>query len=253
MKVYGSITSIFQNQSILLQTLKSLHAQTNKLDKIYVYLSETPYLIDTGFEAKTITFEPLADYLRHHTDVFQLEWTENIGSYRKLLPLLQTKWEEDCLILTFDDDTEYHPNLVATMRKDYEEHTCVINYRGFTPNCQHLQEITYENRKPVLENKSLWNFPTGKGGVLYHPSFFHATKNLIFEKALYTKHCATADDIWFFLVRVCNNVPCYLARKPWMTNDRTQPTGLCFVYNVGLTNTNNMQNTIRLLQDLQYL
>ena len=31
----------------------------------------------------------------------------------------------------------------------------------------------YLNAKPVENYRNLFNFPTGKGGILYHPSFFH--------------------------------------------------------------------------------
>ena len=43
--VYISITSIFQNQDILLQTLQSIMNQTRKPDKIFLYLSEESYII----------------------------------------------------------------------------------------------------------------------------------------------------------------------------------------------------------------
>jgi hypothetical protein len=34
-------------------------------------------------------------------------FTENIGPHRKLLPLLSRKWNEDCVIMTTDDDLGY--------------------------------------------------------------------------------------------------------------------------------------------------
>ena len=52
--IYISLTSIFQNQNILLKTLKSIKEQTLKPNKCIIYLSEEPYLLDEGFKDKII-------------------------------------------------------------------------------------------------------------------------------------------------------------------------------------------------------
>ena len=57
MKVYVSLTSIYQNQNILIKTLQSITNQTKLPDKCYIYLSEKPYLLDTGFQNKLISTE----------------------------------------------------------------------------------------------------------------------------------------------------------------------------------------------------
>ena len=106
MKIYISLTSIFQNQNILLKTLKSIKEQTLKPNKCIIYLSEEPYLLDAGFKDKIINNE--LNILLKENELFEITWCENIGPYRKLLPLLKKKYEEDCLIITIDDDTEYH-------------------------------------------------------------------------------------------------------------------------------------------------
>lgn len=53
--VYVSLTSIFKNQSKLLRTLVSITKQTYSPNKIFLYLSETPYILDSGFKKKKIT------------------------------------------------------------------------------------------------------------------------------------------------------------------------------------------------------
>ena len=50
MKLYVSLTSIFDNQDILIETIKSILNQTKKSDNIYFYLSENPFLLDKGFK-----------------------------------------------------------------------------------------------------------------------------------------------------------------------------------------------------------
>ena len=53
--VYISITSIFKNQNELFLTLKSILTQSQKPDKIYIYLSEDKSFFDNGFTNKKIT------------------------------------------------------------------------------------------------------------------------------------------------------------------------------------------------------
>ena len=58
---------------------------------------------------------------------------KNTGPYRKLLPLLKDKWDEDCIIITLDDDVIYYTKLIKNLVNDYNKHKCSIGYRGFTP------------------------------------------------------------------------------------------------------------------------
>ena len=109
MNIYVSLTSIFQKQNQLLETLKSIKNQTLKPTKCYIFLSVEPYLLDLGFKNKKLN-NNLQDYIDSNY-IFEIRWCENIGSYRKLLPLLKEKWNENCIILTMDDDIYYNINL----------------------------------------------------------------------------------------------------------------------------------------------
>lgn len=219
-KVYISLTSIFNNQHILLQTLCSIITQSVKPDKIFLYLSEEPYLLDTGFKNKIITNENLINFLLNNNNIVEVIWVKNIGSFRKLLPILKKKWNEECIIITIDDDTIYKNNLIENLIKDYEKYRCVISYRGFTPYFDNFNNFDYEKRDQV-NNLSLYNFPTGKGGILYKPKFFHQTNNLIFNEEIFTNTCNVGDDIWFYILRIKNNVKCYIDGKEYMTGDNT--------------------------------
>ena len=112
MNIYISITSIYQKQQYLLQTLTSIKEQTQKFDHCYIYLSEYPYLFDCGFRDRIITNKKLYLFLKYNSDLFSVIWTENTGPYRKLLPLLTDKQKEDCIIITADDDTVYDKNMI---------------------------------------------------------------------------------------------------------------------------------------------
>jgi hypothetical protein len=248
--VYISITSIFQNQNILLETLKSIINQSKMPDKIFLYLSEEPYLLDEGFQNKKITDIQLLDFINNN-QIISINWVKNTGSYRKLLPLLKDKWEEDCLIITIDDDTVYDSHLIQNLINDYYEQKCVVGYRGFTPSFDKVENFNYLKKKKEVQKLSLYNYLTGKGGILYKPEFFHKTQDLIFNHEIYLNFCHTADDIWFYIVRLLNNINCYIDdNKNWLTKDNTKSGLYVHFNNINNNNTVVFRNTIEKLKDL---
>lgn len=254
MKIFVCLTSIFQNQEILLKTLKSICNQSLKPDKCFLYLSEKPYLLDEGFKNKKFE-NNLKNFLNEQKELMKIIWCDNIGPYRKLIPILEKKIDKNCLIITVDDDTEYDVDLIKNMVSDYEKFKCCISYRGFTMNYQgDLTKLNYEERLPLLKN-NIFNFHTGKGGVLYHPSFFKKTKDIIFQKKIYKECCPTGDDIWFNFMRIANNIPCYVDNKKYMTKDNTKEKyGLYINFNcVNNLNTLNIKKTVEKLIELKVL
>ena len=252
--IYVSLTSIFQKQDVLLETLRSMLVQTVMPTKIFLFLSKNPYLLDSGFPNKQITNTYLKHFLEKHSYIINVIWVGNKGPYRKLIPILRKKWTEDCIIITIDDDTVYDNRLIENLVNDYKKHNCVINYRGFTPKIDKIDKLKYV-KTSFFKNKCLYNFPTGKGGVLYTPAFFHKTHNLIFNKDIYLNKCKTADDVWFMLVRVANNVECYLDNnKPFMKKDNNCNALSLFgnYNNKNNKNTQQIQETIQRLKEMQY-
>lgn len=248
-----SLTSIYDNQDQLLLTLRSIQSQKTLPDKCYLYLSEQPYLLDKGFKNRQLN-PKLSDYLHRHKALFKVKWCDNLGPYRKLLPLLKKKWDQDCLIITVDDDTIYCSKLVDHYLRDYDRYHCCISYRGFTPALTHsLKEISYY-KYDTLNPTYLYNFHTGKGGVIYHPSFFHRTKDIIFDRSIYDQCCATGDDIWFNFMRIANGIPCHVEYKNYLIHDQTTSYSLYKNFNMkNDLNTTNIQKTITKLISLGYL
>ncbi len=248
--VYISLTSIFKNQDILLKTLQSIMKQTRLPDKIFLYLSEESYILDTGFKDKKITNSNLLKFINNNSIIY-IKWVKNTGSYRKLLPLLKDKWDEDCIIITIDDDTLYDTHLIENLINDYNKQNCVIGYRGFTPSFDKPENFDYLKRVK-LQHLSLYNFFTGKGGILYNPQFFHKTHDLIFNDKIYLDTCPTCDDIWFYIVRLLNNVKGYLDNKNWLEKDLTG-SGLYSNFNThNNNNTSSFKNTFEKLKELEY-
>lgn len=251
-----SLTSIFQNQHILLKTITSLLKQTITNFKIYIWLSSDPYLIDTGFTNKIITNNNLLTLINDNNNI-EIKWCENIGPYRKLLPVLKENWVNDCLIITLDDDIVYHPKLIENLINDYNEYNCCINYRGYTMDFNSIKDIEYRKKKQLIP-KYLYNFSTNGAGTIWHPSFFHNTKDLIFNEKLYMKLCPTADDIWYNFCRIANQVECYLnidkEERPYVLKWNTQNWALYKKYNwVNNRNTKYIKNVINKFLELNIL
>lgn len=245
--IYVSVTSIYKNQDELYLTLKSIINQSLQPNRIYVYLSEDKSFFDNGFSNKKITNIKL-NKLINNNSLIKVFWGNDIGPYGKLLPLLKKKWNEDCFIITIDDDTIYDEHLIKNLVSDYNLHKCVINYRGFTPKMNKLEDFEHDTRdKSKL--KYLFNFPLGKGGVLYKPEFFKKTGNLIFDDEIYKKTCDKQDDIWFYIVRILNNVDCYIdKKKKWMKTD-ISTEGLWRNFNKkNNSNTNAYHKTLNMIK-----
>ena len=190
-------------------------------------------------------------YLGYYLNSIDIKWVKNTGSYRKLLPLLKDKWDEDCIIITIDDDSIYDTHLIENLIDDYNEQNCVIGYRGFTPLFDKLENFDYV-KHDKLQHLSLYNFFTGKGGILYKPQFFHKTHDLIFNDKIYLDTCPTCDDIWFYIVRLLNNVKGYIKHKNWHVKDLTRG-GLFQSFNSkNGTNTKAFKNTFEKLKKLKY-
>ena len=250
--VYISLTSISSNQDRLYQTLTSIISQSIRPDKIFLFLSEEPYILDKGFKDKKITYGNLLNLIKNNS-IIEIKWTKNIGSYRKLLPLLKEKWEEDCIIITIDDDTVYHNKLIENLIIDYNNHKCVIGYRGFLPLFQNINDFDYFRKRTNIDNSSLYNFLTGKGGILYKPQFFHKTKDLVFDESIYMNTCDKQDDIWFYIIRIINNINCYIGKYDWLKKEITGK-GLYEHFNkTKYANTNAFKNTINVLQERGYI
>ena len=77
--IYISLTSIFKNQDILLKTLQSIIKQTRQPDKIFLYLSEESYILDTGFKDIKITNSNLLKFINDNS-VIDIKWVKNTGT-----------------------------------------------------------------------------------------------------------------------------------------------------------------------------
>ncbi len=254
-EVYVSLTSIFANQRRVACVLRSLVEQTRPPDRIFLHLSEEPYLKDAGFPGRNLTEDELVSTLDRYRDRVEVRWVPNRGPYRKLLPLLAELYgrEEHFAVLTVDDDTEYHPGVVEALLGDGAPVRCL---RGFAIAAEcpgDLGRWGYFRRRRISQGTALMSFSTGVGGVLYRREAFEAVKDILLDESIYLDCCPTNDDIWFNFLRIANGVPMTVVDAPYVTLDRTnRETSLWKNFN-GAGNNQQIRSTAKRLVEMGLL
>lgn len=210
-----TLTSIRSRLENLVKVIESLHQQRLMPQRIELYLSELPYLLDEGVSRN----DPLVQALEQFPLV-KVVWVENTGPYRKILPFLQGHFdaspEEEKLFVTVDDDTLYPEYFLSTLYEKYLEHDCVVAFRG-----RHIEmsgaaipsysEWTQGKADPVLSN-----VPTGKDGILYSTKFF--TREFL-DMAAARSLAPTGDDLWIRWHCAMNGVPALILNPEACTSD----------------------------------
>ncbi len=205
MKVIVGLTTIFDRQKQCGRTLRSLLSQTTVPDEIWLFVSSKPHLLDKGIQPYCL--EPSLYEITNSDKRIHVEWTENTGPYRKLLPLLKKYWqEENTVVITCDDDVFYTNRFIEEALRLYKEKKCCIGFMGTRIE----NTFQYELFKEAKGTQDLWNLPKGCGGILYSPAWF--SNKEIFD----WKDYPTCDDLWFAAWRIAAGVECYIAELSTM-------------------------------------
>ena len=191
-----SLTTYPERINIVSKTIKSLLNQTVQAQKIILWLAEEQ------FPNKEQDLPE--DLLNLRNDIFEIEWCNDIRSYKKLIPAL--KKYPNKVIVTCDDDVIYKSNCIELLYKAYLEdkntiwchrgHYIKIRKNAILPYCNWIKCVNY--------NKPTYNIlQTGVGAVLYPSNCFY--KDVLDEK-LFMDIAYDTDDIWFWAMAVLNNV-----------------------------------------------
>ena len=202
-KIIASLTSYPLRIETVHLTVQSLLNQTIKADKLILWLSPEEF---PGMEN-----DLPSELLYLSKNGLEIEWCNNIRSYKKLIPALKKYRDE--IIITFDDDLIYNNKTLEILydyHKKYKKDIIVHRItRMFYNESNELEpfkrEYYYDNRKikdnylDVLKKPSYFNKLTGCGGCLYPPGCFH---NDVFNEEIFMQNAPTSDDIWFWLQAV---------------------------------------------------
>jgi len=191
-KVIVGLTSIPPRFESLHVTLDSLHNQTPKPDKIYLYIAD----YYERFKQK-VTLESLPKFLFDY-DLLEIKTGKDYGPISKLFVSLQNETDDDSIIVTCDDDLIYDNGwLDALICNSNRLPDKAVGYRGRVLG----RTLTYQRTKCIstnrLPNDTAVDIVTAVRGWAYKRKFFHADYILEWEKTR-KKHpyIFFNDDIW---------------------------------------------------------
>ena len=185
--------------------LERLINQTVRPDRIILYLSEE------NFPGKEKDLPERLLEMRQFG--IEIRWCEgDIRSYKKIIPALE-EFPEDILI-TIDDDIYYDLDLIEKLYDSYKRFPEAISAlrvhkMEFDEENQLLPYNEWKNQySEILNEPSMWLFPTTGGGTLFPP---HSLSEEVMNKEKFMELCPNADDVWIKFMAVLNNTPVVLA------------------------------------------
>ena len=195
MSLIVTLTSTSVRLTVLKHTLISILDQTHKPDRIVLCISKEPYLVDAGIKE-------LPNWLNAMNEMGDLEinWVENTGPYRKLIPVYQQASHEDWIV-TCDDDVIYSPGWLASLVATGKEYpTAIVCGRARRPVTNAWgRRQSYLNWQVVpLGSLGKELLPIGISGVLYRKPLLDEN---IMSNDDFIELAPKQDDLWFHLAR----------------------------------------------------
>lgn len=190
MSIIVSLTSTYSRLEILRYTLISLTEQLKKPDLILVNLSKDAYLMDEGVDVLPEWF------LSFYEKGVQVNWVENTGSYRKLLPVLSEAKDDD-VIVTCDDDVIYAPYWLSELLRtadEFPEYIVCGRARNPSKNVFNKQQSYLHWSVVSPGSKGQHLVPIGIAGVVYRKKLLDF--EFIMNKA-FLQEAPKQDDLWF--------------------------------------------------------
>lgn len=198
-----SLTSFPERMNEVHYALYSLLTQTFKPEKVILWLAEEQF----PNREKDIPQE----VLKLQKNGLEIDWCEDIKSYKKLIPSLEKY--PDKIIITTDDDIFYEKDLIERLVEAHKNNpNNIICHRAHKIKLSNGKFAPYKKWKKKYNGykPSFLNFFTGVGGVLYPVNSLYKD---ITNRELFTKLAPKADDIWFWAMAVLNNTKIVVPQK----------------------------------------
>ena len=226
-KIIASLTTSPERINTVSNTIKTIMNQTTKADEIVLYLAREQF--ENGERSLPASLLKLKEY------GLQIKWTNDIKSYKKIIPALK-EYKND-IIITFDDNICYEKDTIETLYNSYLENPKFIQANRIW----HIKlkdgkikpldkSYLYWNEEKYGE-ASLFNTIIGCGGVLYPPGSLY--KDVLNEEK-FQEVIPFQDDIWLWGMAVLAGTKIKL-NKGYKTNlitvENTQKTRLCKIDN----------------------
>lgn len=133
----------------------------------------------------------------------QIGYTNDIRSYKKLIPTIKKYPESICV--TIDDDVLYNFDLLENLINSYNKDKATIH-------ASRVHRITFNHKGEInpyndwefghgSPSASIYNFATGCGGILYPP---HTLLDDVLDEETFMELAPCADDVWFYAMAIAN-------------------------------------------------
>ena len=207
-KVIVSLTSFPPRFANIHLTLKSLLLQTDKPDKIVVYL---------GADSSRGQFTKEMIDLEKYGVEYRIDSERNLKSHKKYFYAMQ-EFADD-IIITADDDVYYPSNWLSGFLKSYKRFPNAVSARRVHLMKKNGNELAFynywEDQCRRVKSPSFSLIATGCSGILYPP---HCLKSEAFDEITFRELCFDADDIWLKCMEVLSDVPVV-----WVKNWEVDP------------------------------
>ena len=192
-QIVVSLTSYPKRIGTVNQVIETLLCQTLEPKMIVLWLADSQFP-----NRESDLPEQLTSLISSR---FQIRWTGDTRSYKKLIPALKA-FPED-IIITVDDDILYQPEMVERLVRGYRKYPeCIQCHRCTTFNYPSLDGVTIiPNASKVYPIPTYLHKVTGCGGCLYPPHSLHPDA---LREELFMGLAPTNDDIWFWLMGALN-------------------------------------------------
>lgn len=194
-KIIVSLTSFPAALPYAAQAIRSILRGSLLPDKIVLYLDTQK------FPNGTLPAE--IEALKTEFPLFEVRFAPaEIRSYKKLIPALKD-FSED-VIVTIDDDINYHPDLLrdlVAMHKRVPDAIVAHRVRKVNLDAPYRKWRKYKWYDFIFKkiHRNHLAMQTGVGGVLYPP---HSLDEQMLDPKLFMEMAPTVDDVWFWAAAV---------------------------------------------------
>lgn len=192
-----NLTTTLQRLEVCRISLASILMQSRMPDRINLWVSAAPYLLDKGISDGELLQTLIESIPVKDRDRIAVRWVDNTGPYRKLIPALREASEDD-VVITADDDIFYGRSWIEKMLDASERFPNEV----IAPRVRQVKRNAWGGaisylywpivRKPVCMESDF--AVTFGGGAVLSRSFFREAD---IHNDDYLSVAPTSDDLWF--------------------------------------------------------
>ena len=143
--------------------------------------------------------------------------------------------------------------IIINYINDKKKHNCCIAYRGWNTNNDNFDTFDYDKNGIDKITRNKFNLANSGVGMITHPKFFHKTKDLILNTDIFLNICPTADDLWYYMIRILNEIDTIVIEKNLFHLHYDEKTALFHNFNCNNKNTIIFKKLYTYLKTNNYL